>query len=277
VKIAFDAEGDATVAWTHHIGESSTVRSAVKPLSGGWQTPQNVSDTFAGSTWAALEVDGQGDAITTWTAEGTVQAAVRPHTTGVWQTPVDLTGEDESVWAMPSLAANRSGEAVLAWQDKAATIDALRLTSTGPLSGRVSIAPVITSARTANARFQAEREDAHYPTRAPVGTAFQFKLSQPAQVNVTIMGVQPGLLKEGQCLEQTTTRRDEQVSDRCTRAYTAATLFGNGRQGTIRFTGTATGQCRREPLPAGHYTAVLIARNPGGYSQSVIVPFTIIR
>jgi len=277
VKIAFDPEGDAIVVWTHHIGESSTVRSVVKPRSGGWQAPQNVSDTFPGSASAALQIDGQGDAIMTWTADGTVQAAVRSYSTGVWQTPVDLTGEDESVWGEPSLAANRSGEAVLAWQDKAATIDALRLTSTGPLSGPVSTAPVITSARITNTRFQAEREDAHYPTRAPVGTDIQFTLSQPAQVKVTIMGAQPGLLKDGQCLTQTTTRRGEQASERCTRAYTAATLFGNGSEGTIHFTGRATGQCRREALPADHYAAVLIATNPGGYSQSVTLPFTIIR
>lgn len=117
------------------------------------------------------------------------------------------------------------------------------------LSGPVTPPPVIASARITNTRFQAEQEDGHYPTKTPIGTDFQFKLSQPAHVEITITGTEPGLREDGQCIAPTSPPRDEHASERCTRTYTAATLLGNGRKGTIRFTERETGPCRSEPLP----------------------------
>lgn len=129
-QVAFDAQGDALVLWSHFDSYSKgtyeyNAQSAFRPTDGAWQAPVNVSTQgFAGGLHVAF--DGQGNATAVWDqwSDGflsppVVQTAARP-ANGIWQTPVNLTaGADEIDQPRgarePAVAVDAQGDAVVVW------------------------------------------------------------------------------------------------------------------------------------------------------------------
>ncbi len=123
-ELAVDPEGDAVVVWAHENGAGSDVIEATSKPHGGetWQVPVSVSagGDLAGSPNVAM--DANGDAFVAWDqssgSDYVVDAAGRPATTGVWQTPEVLSPPGENAYG-PSVAMFPQGDAVATWEVQA--------------------------------------------------------------------------------------------------------------------------------------------------------------
>ena len=121
-RVAVDARGDAVAVWARSGIVQASVRSA---QDGVWQTPVDLSapGQNAGASYPEVAVDPQGDAVAVWSrSDGvgfggnyTVQAALRPAATGVWQAPVDLSARDQLGIGGPHVALDAQGDAVAVW------------------------------------------------------------------------------------------------------------------------------------------------------------------
>jgi hypothetical protein len=113
--VAFDAEGDATVAWagTDAFGATVVLAKERPATSGVWGGPIVLSGNAAGGP--SLAVNGAGDAVVVWTRAGTgvVQASVRPAASGLWSTPADLSAPGAG--PDPHVALDAAGDAVAVW------------------------------------------------------------------------------------------------------------------------------------------------------------------
>lgn len=118
-QVAFDHEGNTLALWQRYNGSAYIVQSSVRPVSSGtWQTPVNVSEGGQNAINPQLAFDSQGDAIAVWRRNNgsnyIAQAAVRPVSSGTWQTPVSLSEVGQSA-AEPLVAMDSAGDAVAAW------------------------------------------------------------------------------------------------------------------------------------------------------------------
>ena len=126
-------------------------------------------------------------------------------------------------------------------------------------------APGLTGVSLARTRFRVGRS----PTagtaqrrRAPVGTAFRFRLSEPASVRIAVQRAAAGRRSRGRCLRPT---RRLRRAPRCNR-------FVAVRPGTITRRNLAAGRSRigfsgrigRRALRPGRYRATLTATDPAG-------------
>lgn len=112
-SVALAPDGAAVAAWTLTRGDSVVVQSAVRPVTGGWTTPDDLSRPAPQARGARVAVDGTGNAVAAWSRAGVVQVAERP-TGQPWGAARDVS--DSGVTAGgPSLAVSGGGSAVIAW------------------------------------------------------------------------------------------------------------------------------------------------------------------
>jgi PKD domain len=121
-QVTIDAAGTAIAVWI--TGDSSAgfvVRSAVRPLGGGWSEPEDVSDSISEAGTPRLALDAANEAVAIWTAFESgariVQGAVRA-TDGEWSEPDDLSAAGEFVTPLepPDVAIDAAGDAIAVWK-----------------------------------------------------------------------------------------------------------------------------------------------------------------
>jgi PKD domain len=146
--------------------------------------------------------------------------------------------------------------------------------STGPPCACLE-QPLLHGAHLTNKRFRVSpRATAITAGEAPVGTSFEFTLSLPAQLQITITRSAPGLRRRRGCLAPTPAL-ERRHPKRCTRTLTLGTLTrSNEAQGadSVLF----SGRIGHRALPPGSYKALLRAHNAdtvGGATLS----FTVVR
>jgi PKD domain len=122
-RIAIDEQGDAFAVWyrTYDGGSTFVVEVASRPAATGvWQAPVQIPGSGQ-AAWPDIAVDAQGDAMVTWyiwdVAQNhwKVQATMRPATTGVWESPVDLSATGQSADS-PQVTFDSRGNAIAIWR-----------------------------------------------------------------------------------------------------------------------------------------------------------------
>lgn len=117
-ELALDPQGDATVVWYRDIGSRDIVQAAERPAGGTWQAPVDLSNASQDSSAQWVAVDPRGDVTAVWESfDGshvTVEAAVRPAATGVWQAPAAISAPGENAYG-PRAALDAKGDATAVW------------------------------------------------------------------------------------------------------------------------------------------------------------------
>lgn len=112
-SVALAPDGTAIAAWSLTRGDAVVVQSALRPVTGGWTAPDDLSRPAPQARGARVGVDASGNALAAWSRAGVVQVAERP-AGQPWGAARDVS--DAAVTAgAPSLAVSGSGSAVLAW------------------------------------------------------------------------------------------------------------------------------------------------------------------
>ena len=178
-SVALAPDGTAVAAWTLTRGDSVVVQSAVRPVTGGWTPPDDLSRPAPQARGARVGVDGAGNAVVAWSRSGVVQASERA-AGQPWGPARDLSDATATAGA-PSVAVSGSGAAVVAWPaavaGTAVTQAALRpaggaFTTATTISdpGRPAIAPQATVSDDGVAPVAWQWTDpAQDPTYAPSG------------------------------------------------------------------------------------------------------------
>ncbi len=125
-RIALDSEGGAVVVWQ---ASNSVYAVLGSPLKGGWRRPVRLSkaapltggECTGGSCCRFCQLhgspkvvlDGAGNAVVAWGA-GTIQAAVRPVASRVWQAPVSISRTGSN----PQVAADAKGDVTIVWAEE---------------------------------------------------------------------------------------------------------------------------------------------------------------
>ncbi len=178
-SVALAPDGAALAAWTLTRGDSVVVQAAVRPITGGWSTPADLSRPAPQARGAAVGLDAAGAAMVAWSRDGIVQVAERG-AGQEWGPPRDLS--DSAVTAgAPAVAVSGAGAAVVAWpavsDGTAVTQASLRaageaFTPAATISdpGRPAIAPAATIGDDGVAPVAWQWTDpAQDPTYAPSG------------------------------------------------------------------------------------------------------------
>jgi hypothetical protein len=108
--------------------------------------------------------------------------------------------------------------------------------------------------------------------RTPVGTTFNFKLSEPARVSIAIGQRRSGRRRGKRCVAPT---RSLRRARKCTRLVGKGTLTRNAKQGanSVAF----SGRIGFRPLKPGRYQATLTATDAAGNrSRPVLVYFRVV-
>lgn len=115
-QLGVNAAGAAVSAWAQWDGDQ-WVRAAYRPAGSGWQAPQHLSQR--GEVEPAVAIDSAGNALVVWrrtrgtNLDGSVEASFRDVATGIWTSPLRISGVGG---AAPDLAsAGASGDAVAVW------------------------------------------------------------------------------------------------------------------------------------------------------------------
>jgi len=112
-SVALARDGAAIAAWSITRGDSVVVQSAVRPVTGGWTPPDDLSRPAPQARGARVGVDGAGNAVAAWSRAGVVQVAERP--VGQPWTPARDLSEGGVTAGSPSVGVSGSGAAVVAW------------------------------------------------------------------------------------------------------------------------------------------------------------------
>ena len=125
-QAAVNDRGDAVAVWGRSDGTNTIIRAATRDATArSWQSPQAISLPGQSASEPHVAVDSQGSATAIWLRSNgsiaIVQAARRTAATGVWETPIDLSGERSA--RSPQLAVNAHGDAIAVWsRDNSATL-----------------------------------------------------------------------------------------------------------------------------------------------------------
>ena len=165
-----------------------------------------------------------------------------------------------------------------------ALIAGVTVISASPLAGHVSApraatttqSPTLTSASLTNRRFRvATQATAITARKAPLGTTFRFRLSATAKLQITLTRAVPGLRRGRSCLTPTASLK-RTAARRCTLTLSVGTLArANEPQGadSLYF----SGRVGHRALGPRAYKAILSASDAAGRSQSVTLPFVVVR
>jgi hypothetical protein len=133
-----DFSGNADVAWVGPRGVQTAYRSYG---AAAWSRPVRVSMPSVTPSAVALSIHGPGNAVALWeTADGRVQAALRPRASGTWQPPIDVSSGGSSA---PGVALDAGGRAVAVWNrisGERVAVEAAELNGKGPVLDRL-VAP----------------------------------------------------------------------------------------------------------------------------------------
>ena len=108
-SVALAPDGAAVAAWTLTRGDAVVVQSAVRPVTGGWTVPDDLSRPAPQARGARVGVDAAGNAVAAWSRAGVVQVAERP-AGQAWGAARDLS-EGAVVAGAPSVAVSGEGAA----------------------------------------------------------------------------------------------------------------------------------------------------------------------
>lgn len=112
--VAIDEAGKAVAAWRRSNGSDEIVQAAVRPASGEWADPDDLSVAGQNSSSPVVATNVAVGAVAMWyRADGAnfrVQATVRPPG-GEWPKPDTLSAAGEGA-AFPKLALNAAGDAI---------------------------------------------------------------------------------------------------------------------------------------------------------------------
>lgn len=147
-KVAVDAAGDATFAWTQRDPETWRTRAQTRsgPNGGDLGAIADLSDPARDAIDVDLAVEADGDAVFDWrsfdntTSRAAVQARTRSRT-GTLRAIVDISDPADDAWD-PKVAVNDSGEAQLTWWvagRAGARVEARSLSPRGRTGPRVTL------------------------------------------------------------------------------------------------------------------------------------------
>jgi hypothetical protein len=121
-QVSVDARGDALAAWSVNGVTSSgnTVRAAFRPGGGQWGAVVDVSPAGQEAAQPSVGLDARGNAIVAWTVTtgsnaSVIDASVRPVASGVWQSPVQISGSQGQI-VDPNVAVDGEGNAAVVWK-----------------------------------------------------------------------------------------------------------------------------------------------------------------
>jgi hypothetical protein len=117
VDLAMGSSGDVAVTWTGVLAGKLTAEVATRPPAGGFSAPHTLSPVGGEARAGEVAEDAAGEAIAAWPATVGGSNLIVEATTvvgGVPSTPVKLSAPGQNA-AMPSLAADERGDAILAW------------------------------------------------------------------------------------------------------------------------------------------------------------------
>lgn|GEM_PF-6276728 len=128
-RLALDSEGAAAVVW-----QASNLIYAVlgSPLNRGWRQPVRLGKAALPRRgectgedccrfcqphgFPKVALDAAGDTVVAWGA-GTIQAAVRPAASGIWQAPARVS-HARGYASSPQVAADVRGDAMIVWAEE---------------------------------------------------------------------------------------------------------------------------------------------------------------
>ena len=138
--------------------------------------------------------------------------------------------------------------------------------------------PAISKAHMTHTRFRVGKQSTAISakTRKPAsGTAFAFKLSTAAKVEITIIRSVPGLRKGSRCVAPTK-QLERHHAKSCTRTVTSGTLIRSGERAGVDQI-AFSGRIGHVPLRPGSYKALMVAINSGGRSNQATLRFAVLK
>ena len=136
--VAVGRTGNALVVWTRSNGANTIVQAAAKPLGGPWQAPVDVSAPGQDATEPQVALDAQDDAVAVWSrksgSDTIAQAASRPASSGVWQTPANLSAAGATA-AGPQVAMDAQGVATAVWSRYDGSVEVVQSSSRSASGG----------------------------------------------------------------------------------------------------------------------------------------------
>jgi hypothetical protein len=133
--VAIDAKGDAVIAWE----EANTVRAITRQgLNGAFNTAAPDTLSPLGTAPLSVAIDGAGNSIVVWAHSGEIMAS-RHAPGGVWSPMPDTLFKTLHSYSAPALAANASGQMVVALIDNTIVSEV-----NGTVSGGWGAAPTVT-------------------------------------------------------------------------------------------------------------------------------------
>jgi chitodextrinase len=140
------------------------------------------------------------------------------------------------------------------------------------------IAPTLSAGRLTHSRFRVSRGRRRVSRRvhdqAPLGTSFQFFLSDAAKVTISIARIVPGQRRDRRCIARVPRHRHRHAVG-CSTTLVVGTLTRSTESGG-RDSVAFNGRIGRRVLTRGSYEAVLTASNEGGSSKPLTLKFTVV-
>lgn len=120
--LAVSPSGYALATWIDDSGGGRVVRGAVRDAAGAWGPAEPIGAAggdVPAPTHAAIDDDGNAIAVWQRNVGDTYQvfAAIRPASSGVWQTPLALSNVSSRHCA-PRIEVNAHGDAIVVWRDQ---------------------------------------------------------------------------------------------------------------------------------------------------------------
>jgi PKD repeat protein len=142
--------------------------------------------------------------------------------------------------------------------------------------GGSMIPPTLSAGRLTHSRFRVSRgrRPVSRRDRAPLGTTFQFLLSEAAKVTISLARIVPGQRRDGRCLARAP-RHPHHHAAGCSTPLVIGTL-PRSTESAGRDSVAFNGRVGRRVLTRGSYEAVLMASNEGGSSKPLTLKFTVV-
>ncbi len=307
-NVAIDAKGSAIAIWDgFRTSIDQIVQAAVLPAIGpSWQGPVQVADMGGSFVIPLVAMDEKGNGVAAWAHGGGANAAIEianydgssPVLEGASIPSAGQTGRLLAFAVSPLAVTTALGQTSWSFGDGSeaaigtsvshafimpgsyhvtvTTADVLGNTASASSTvvvttprGRVCKCrsgrpPALSKVRITNKRFRTgpyARERAQHRLVLPLGTAFRFTLSRSAMVQIEIV-------------EAGVHHRCKNEANSCAHTRVVGTLTyadeGAGND-AVNF----RGRVGKHTLRAGHYLAILTARNGSGRSKAVRLPFAV--
>ena len=135
---AINDNGDAVVAWQHGTAIEAITRQGLGGLFTNVTTPDQLD--AASNTAPSVAIDGAGNSIVVWQAVAAIDAKRHP-AGGSWTASPDSIATGGHLYTSPAIAANPSGQMVVAYLDNGTSVAA----TSGTVSGGWGATPAVTT------------------------------------------------------------------------------------------------------------------------------------